>query len=217
MNILVYGDSNSAGLMPNEDNYKKSTKLNYYPKNKLWWFGLAENNNVVCDALVGRAINEENPWLANRNATITFVSDFTKDKAQLKIEDFDIIILMLGSNDCKTIYNKTAEQISSSLENLIKIIRANSKAKIILIAPPQLKSGTKIVDKHYINGPQKTQKLTKLYAKLAKNNDFEIISALNCDIGIDGEHLTETGHTQLKTLVSNLIKQNNYNNLIRNK
>ena len=208
MNILIYGDSNSAGLIPNEDNYKKSTKLNYYPKNKLWWFGLTGNNNVVCDALVGRAIAQENPWLANRNATITFASDFTKDKAQLKIEDFDIIILMLGSNDCKTIYNKSAEQISSSLDNLTQIIKRNSNAKIILMAPPQLKSGTKIVDKHYINGPQKTQKLTELYEKLAKNNDFGIISALNCEIGVDGEHLTISGHKQLSELIESLLKNN---------
>ena len=43
------------------------------------------------------------------------------------------------------------------------------------------------------------------YKEYANNNGYKFISAVGCEIGIDGEHLTKNGHKELKRRINELV------------
>lgn len=54
----------------------------------------------------------------------------------------DRVVLMLGTNDCKTFYNASAEVIGLGVERLVEQIRkADKNIRILLISPIQLGEG----------------------------------------------------------------------------
>lgn len=54
----------------------------------------------------------------------------------------DTVVLMLGTNDCKTAYGATAEKIGSGIELLIKQIKdSDPDINIILVSPIELGEG----------------------------------------------------------------------------
>ena len=105
MNILIYGDSNAWGYVPNINGYSKIAIPNKYDVKDIWWYPLLKDNSVIVDGLCGRAISNENPWLPGRNAMETIGDD-------LKLVDPDLIILQLGTNDLKSIYKMSALEIT---------------------------------------------------------------------------------------------------------
>lgn len=200
MKIFIYGDSNTWGCVPNLEGYSKNAKIKQFNKEDIWWHPLIQNNEVIVNGLCGRAINNENPWLEGRNATKTINDDIKNIKA-------DLTIIMLGTNDCKSMYNLTAEDITNQLKELSETIESKLNAKIMIISPVKIKEGNKITDKYYKGAEEKSIKLANLYNKLAQEKNYLFVSALDLNLGEDGEHLTLQGHKTLANLVLNKIKE----------
>ncbi len=189
MKILVYGDSNTWGYVPNVNGYSKDCKQ--YPAEHIWWYPLTKQYNVVVNALCGRAINNENKWLDGRNCTETIEKDLAK------YENIDLIILQLGTNDCKVEYNLTPKYIIEDLENLIDKISKVSPAEILIISPPKILENNPHTQKYYLGATFKTRVLNTRYQKLANEKNIHFVSGLNAEVGEDGEHLSILGHEQL--------------------
>ncbi len=197
MKIFIYGDSNTWGYVPDVNGYSKSATPHQYAEDIIWWHKLKKYHQVFVNALCGRAIRNENPWCIGRNATKTIINDINKNL------DADLIILQLGTNDCKTQYNLTAQEITTQLQNLIKKIQSQYDAKIMIISPAKITPGTLITNKYYVGADKKCILLDKLYKKLAQENNYLFVSGLNAEVGEDGEHLTPAGH---KFLSQNVLK-----------
>ena len=201
MNIFIYGDSNAWGYMPNIYGYQKDAPVFRYLDSQIWWSALTIEHNVMVNALCGRAIANENPWLKGRNSLLTVDKDFENAK------DVDIVIVALGTNDCKSSYENTAEDITRNLELLTRRIERLTKAQIVLISPPRIVDGNIITDKYYVGGAEKSQLLDEMYKELALKNGFTFISGLDLEVGEDGEHLTPEGHTTLRRRVLKAFEQ----------
>lgn len=200
MRILCYGDSNTWGYIPNVNGYSKTAIAQQYNKQDCWWYPLTQHNKLFINGLCGRCIVHENKWLKNRNAFITIEKDLEK------YNNIDLIILQLGTNDCKSQNDELAEEIAKSLKNLINKIKGISNADLMLISPSQIKENTIITQKYYKGANKKSTQLDKLYEKIAQENNFLFVSGLDLDIGEDGEHLTLLGHKQLSEKVIATIK-----------
>lgn len=199
MKILIYGDSNTWGYVPDVNGYTKDAVNKQYPIKNIWWYSLAEKYDVIVDGVMGRTINSEHPYLEGRNSTSTILQNLNS------VHHVDLVILQLGTNDCKKIYNLSAEDIANQMREFIKIIQHRLRAKIILISPSLIKEGNRITDKYYKGGEEKSNELDGCYEKLAKEIGVEFISGLNLPVGEDGEHLTVDGHRMLSTIVRNVI------------
>ena len=206
MNILCYGDSNTWGYVPNINGYSKDAIMQKYDDKDCWWYSLKKNNNVIINGLCGRCIAHENRWLKNRNATETVEDDLSQ------YINLDLIIVQLGTNDCKNEYNDSALQISKNCEILLNKIHRLTNAQIMLISPAMIKEDNKITQKFYIGAQEKSVELDKNYEQLTHNNGYIFISGVDLEVGEDGEHLTLAGHQQLKNKVNSKI--NYLNNLI---
>lgn len=189
MKILIFGDSNTYGGYQPKDEWIK------YNEEDLWYYPLMKNNDVIVDGLCGRAINSEHEYKKGRNGMKALKEVLDKD-------DFDLIAIQLGTNDCKTFYGFSAEDICGQMENMINLINQRSGAKVLLLSPAQL-IDLPINHKVYHDSYDKPLKLVPLYKNLAKKYSCYFVSAYGCEIGEDGEHLTLKGHKQLAKLIQN--------------
>ena len=207
MKIFVYGDSNTWGQVPNINGYSKDAVAKQYDSQDLWWFPLTKENEVTVNGVPGRAIANDNPWLEGRNASITIENDIWGLSPEL-------VIVGLGTNDCKNRYNLSAQDIADELEILVSFIAEQTGAKIMIVSPPTIKEGNKITDKFYIGGEKKSQELNSTYKKLAQKHGFLFVSGTDLEVGEDGEHMTRYSHHRLGSRVMAELEKANLNQKI---
>ncbi|MBE5757952.1 MAG: hypothetical protein E7345_03370 [Clostridiales bacterium] len=201
MKILCYGDSNTWAQVPNIDGYSKDAIIEKYADEDSWWYPLKEFAEVYVNGLPGRCISHENKWLKGRNASETIYDDL-KDYNNL-----DLVIIQLGTNDCKNMYGDSAEDICNNLNNFALTVRDVTHANIMIISPAIIRENNKITKRFYIGGEEKSTKLDSLYHDMATTNNLLFVSGKDLELGEDGEHLTKDGHIKLGQQVSAICKK----------
>ena len=131
--ILCFGDSNTYGLIPaTKDRYDWNTRWTGILSKKI------EKNGyrVVEEGLCGRTTIFEDATRKGRKGADLLPIILETHKP------IDTVVLMLGTNDCKTAYGATAEKIGSGIELLIKQIKdSDPDINIILVSPIELGEG----------------------------------------------------------------------------
>lgn len=125
----------------------------------------------------------------------------------------DYAIVMLGTNDCKTEFNATVNEIINGLDVIIGQIRLfDSRTKIILVCPVYI---NKTVLSHNFSTSfdeksiPKSIELEEKIRQLAEKNDCIFLSAAKiADTSeTDGIHLDEKGHKALAKAFFECIKK----------
>ncbi len=124
----------------------------------------------------------------------------------------DGAIIMLGTNDCKTVYNAEATDIGRGMEQCLNILENIVGAKNILLVSPIL-----LGDDVYTKDPDFGEKSVKVcrqirevYREISEKHGTEFLDAAQFaePCKEDSEHLDEKGHYALALgiLGSNFIK-----------
>lgn len=131
--ILCFGDSNTWGLIP---------KTNQRYPWGVRWTSILDNelnrhfNNeyrVIEEGLCGRTTVFDDPLRDGRNS---FKLLPTILESHNPVTD---VIIMLGTNDCKTVYNASAEVIGQGVERLINQVKSClPHSRILLVSPIHL-------------------------------------------------------------------------------
>jgi len=190
-NILCFGDSNTYGLRPdNGDRYDPDVRWTGILSKKLGF----EKYRVVEEGLCGRTTVFEDRTRIGRNGS-TYLPVFLESHYPI-----DTVVLMLGTNDCKTIYNASPFVIGRGIEILLKQIRAyKPDMEILLVSPIHL--GDKVYKEEY--DPEFDQKsihtskeLKAVFKRLAQEYDCMFLAA--SDVAepseMDQEHMDENAH-----------------------
>ena len=119
----------------------------------------------------------------------------------------DTVVVMLGTNDCKAVYNASPKLIARGAEILLRQIRDNnSAAKILLLSPIHLGDTVwkEEFDPEFDEKSVITSKeLKAVFAKLAEEFDCMFLAA--SDVAkpseTDQEHLDEKGHLALANAI----------------
>lgn len=123
---------------------------------------------------------------------------------------------MLGTNELKSTYNKTPEEIGDLLEKYFVKTILNRKSqikdsypKLLIVAPPIVNENTNYgrKDNKYIGATEKSKKLGPIYEKIAKKYNCYYLDTKELDVGIDGVHLTEESHKNLAKSLYEIIKK----------
>ena len=201
--ILCFGDSNTFGLIPGTGNR--------YDWN-IRWTGILDKNlrekgyRIIEEGLCGRTTVFDDSFREGRKGADILPTLLESHNP------IDIVILMLGTNDCKTIYNATAETIGTGIQRLLQQIKQKSpQAKIILVSPIYLGQGVgeKGFDSEFDDSSVETsENLHKVYNRIADENEIYYLKASGYanPSPQDREHLDENGHRKLAEGLLDLLE-----------
>ncbi len=198
--IICYGDSNTFGF-----DSKNFGRLDECDR----WCGILRKEfqdkaEIINMGLNGRTIKTDDLTRPDRNAYKTVEDDLSGAES-------DLIIIMLGTNDCKFDFRHSPERIASDMEEFIRkvkdIIKTSSPlSEILLISPVPM-------NENCVSSPLEfdmesfivSTQLSDKYRVIAQNENihFADASEWNVELSFDGCHYTPDGH---KTFAENIVK-----------
>lgn len=115
----------------------------------------------------------------------------------------DMLILMLGTNDCKSVYHASATEIGEHISAMLHLVRETApETEILLVSPIFL--GNDVwkaeFDPEFDKRSVAQSKLLKNeYQRIAAENGIAFLAASDYAqaSAIDAEHLDEAGHAAL--------------------
>ncbi len=214
LTILCFGDSNVWGNVPGS--FDPITGLcKRYERTKRWTGvlqnELGEKYHVVEEAINGRTTTLEEiiPGRPYKNGLALLLPAL---EAHYPIH---VVVFMLGTNDTKAQYNRSAEGITEGMRQLISIVKTSNKGdkgnppKILVIAPQPI---IKIPNLHPTlneDSIKKSEDLGEKYQQLAKEESCEFLDAslIATSSHLDSVHLDENGSKLLGKAVTQVIRQ----------
>ena len=202
MNILCFGDSNTWGYKPD-----KTGRFN----ENIRWTALLQKKlgpkyHIIEEGLCGR--------------TTVFHDELREGRRGLDMigvtvemhDPLDLVIIMLGTNDCKTRYGASASVIAKGLDQVIRKARlyASQPFDLLVISPIHLGHGVGEQDfdpEFDQNSEFVSRNLADEYRKVALQNHAAFLNAADfaSPSATDREHLNEAGHAALADAVYNKI------------
>ena len=198
--IICFGDSNTWGYNP--------TNGSRFDENTRWPMVLqkllGDDYQIIEEAQNGRTIANADPWEWGCKCGMDYILPMLESH-----KPFDLLIIMLGSNDLKAKFHLTAGDIAGSLQNML--MKAKSflqyqcaiSPKILIVSPPYLGENLKFspfapffdVD----SAIETSKQMAYWYELVAKQFDCDFLDAATiCKAGdVDSLHLMEDGHRQL--------------------
>ena len=194
--ILCFGDSNTYGLIPGtKDRYDWDTRWSGRIGQRLWEDGC----RIVEEGLCGRTTVFDDPLRDGRRGTELLSVILETHKP------VDVVVLMLGTNDCKAAYETTPEKIGVGIERLLdQIRREREDLPVLLISPIHLGAEVEKYDREFDRRSVEVSKgLKKVYEQIAKRRGIAFLAA--SDVALPGEkdqeHMTREGHAALAEAV----------------
>lgn len=202
-NILCFGDSNTYGYRPDgTGRYDEKVRWTKRLQSALG----VENFNVIEEGLSGRTTVFEDELRSDRKG-INAISMILETHNPL-----DLVIIMLGTNDCKVRYGASAGVIAKGLEQIIHKVKQLTKdhTKILVISPILLGEGVgeKGFDIEFNKNSEIVSRgIASEYEKVALRNQCEFLDASKIAkaSSIDREHLDEEGHARLARALADVV------------
>ena len=207
--ILCYGDSNTWGYISGSDHQR-------YGNDERWTKILAK--------LLGNTFEVIEEGLNSR----TLISNDTRLGKEGKNgyeyllpcldthDPIDLVVLMLGTNELKATYNKTANAIGDMFEKYFVQTILNRKSqlkdsypKLLIVTPPVINEDREYckANNKYLGASQKSEELSYIYKDIAEKYNCYFLSNQGLETGIDGVHLTKESHKKLAEMLEEKIKQ----------
>lgn len=205
--ILCYGDSNTWGYISGSDHQRYENEERW---TKLLAKLLGNQFEVIEEGLNSRTLisNDPRPGKEGKNGAEYLIPCLDTH------DPIDLVILMLGTNELKNAYQKSAEEIGNLLEEyFVKVILgrksqlADTYPKLLIVTPPVVREDTeycKTKDK-YLGAMQKSKKLNEIYQAIATKYSCYFISNDYLTTGPDGVHLTKESHQKLAEMLGDKI------------
>lgn len=203
--ILCYGDSNTFGAIPG------AFEERMVPHQR--WPGvlkaqLGEDWLVIEEGLSGRTTVNDDPIEGSFMNGRTYLLPCIYSHKPL-----DIVAIMLGTNDLKVRFSKTASEIALGLSALVRDIHSGGvgqngqSPQILIIAPPPIHKDLKGWDSIFENGREKSLKLASELKDVADALGVEFLDAGEfCQLSeVDGFHLDVAGAKKLGLAVSRAV------------
>ena len=194
MNILCFGDSNTYGYKPDgTGRFDENTRWTQILQKKL-----GSGYRIIEEGLCGRTTVFQDELREGRRGL-----DLIGVTVEMQ-NPLDLMILMLGTNDCKTRYGASAAVIARGLDQVIRKARKSSSRPfdILVVSPIHLGKGVGEPDfdpEFNDSSEAVSRNLAAEYRKVALQNHADFLNAADfaSPSATDREHLNEAGHAAL--------------------
>jgi len=211
--VLCYGDSNTNGTKPDRSGRFSVTER---------WTGILQSSlgddyYIIEEGLGGRTTDLEhyNPGKPSRNGLTYFKACIDSHMP------IHIVIIMLGTNDLKTVYNRSAEDVALALKQYPEYVskycseRNVKLPKIILVSPAYMdENAPKFIESMPQQGvydeksAQKSRQFAEPIKKVADGLGCVFLDAAPITkTGDDGCHLDLTSHKNLADSFAKIITE----------
>ena len=208
--ILCFGDSLTWGYDPvNRVRFDESIR---WPR--VMGQILGDEYEVIEEGQNGRTIATEDPSEGEKNG-LTYIGPCLETHTP-----FDVLIIMLGSNDCKRKFSYSAMDIAGEMQILIEKVKAynefrcQNSFKTVLVSPPLISDAIKdswLGDSFgYENAIKLSKELSDWYRKLSQMYGTEFIDAAD-HVKVsdaDGVHMDADNQRKLGKILAEFIKSN---------
>ncbi len=204
--IVCYGDSNTHGADPHTlDRLAPDVR----------WTGILARElgvaaRVVEEGLNGRTTVWDDPYVEGRNGR-AYLLPCLRSHAPV-----DLLVVMLGTNDLKSIFARAPHEIAAGAGALVDIALASATGpadgapRVLLVAPPRLGPATLRAELWGFGASRaNAEQLSTLYQATAgfKGVDFLDAAALVAGDPADGVHLGAAAHDILGRAIGDLVRQ----------
>ena len=210
--ILCFGDSNTWGY--DTDTYDSTLGIVKRMPFEMRWPGILQKSlgpkyRIIENALNGRTCMHDDPYSPHRHG------QHSLEEALDANAPLDLVIIQLGVNDLKHMFNLTAGMISYGMEKLVRIALTSYYGypvpKVLLIAPHPVFE--EIADGRFgfIYGPlahSKSLELAGLYRKVAERNRCAFFDCGQLDFSLntlDGFHYSRQDHAKLAGELKDIV------------
>lgn len=189
--LLAFGDSNTWGLIPG------SYPLKRFPREERWTGILeskADDLRIIDEGLCGRTTVFEDALRPGRRGLASLPQILGSQSP------VDGVILMLGTNDCKSLYGASAHTIGKGIELCLdEITKFVDPSRILLVSPIHLGEDVWHQDKDPEfdkRSVEVSRGLKEVYQKIAQNRGTKFLAASDISTAspVDDEHLDKEGH-----------------------
>ncbi|NTW62333.1 hypothetical protein HGB25_02915 [Candidatus Saccharibacteria bacterium] len=206
--VLVYGDSLPWGAVPG------STAFERFPANVRWPGVLQDilgnDFSVIEECLCARTLDSDDPRLGfeGRNGLSHLVTCLDSQ------DPIDTVIISLGLNEIKGIYDWTSDQVAEKMKNLVQTIKERKpnfhtvNLRIILLTQPKVQEEkTGNWGDLWIGSGQKSVDLQAAYRNIADELGIELCDVAKIvDAGVDGVHIDQVSHKIVAEKIAEFFK-----------
>jgi lysophospholipase L1-like esterase len=202
--ILCYGDSNTWGYDPvKNDRMDINTRWPGVMRNIL-----GQDYHVIEEGLPGRTTVWDDPIEEDKNGK-QYLRPCLASHAPL-----DLVVLMLGTNDCKHRFSLTAYDIAMGIDLCVTVIQQSGSGiggespEILIVSPPPTAEHSGNCEEMFSGSQEKSRLLSKHFNQVALNrkcrfmNAGDIISVSD----IDGIHFGKSSHATLGARIASEVK-----------
>lgn len=202
--IVCFGDSNTWGYCP-------MNGLRY--DDEVRWTGrlqmlLGDAYSVIEEGQNGRTTVWDDP-VENRLAGLTYLWPCMESHSP-----FDLLIIMLGSNDTKIRFGVQARSIADSAGRLVDVAqkctfgRENKPPKVLLVAPIRIEENEVYDDLFGKQAVEKSKGFSAAYRKIADQYGCYFLDAAEFaePSETDGLHMTPQGHEKLANAIFEAVQ-----------
>jgi len=207
--ILCYGDSNTWGQTPDKTGRRRPSNIR--------WTGVLQKNlgdsyDVIEEGLSSRTTDLDYAKKPGRNGR-TYLEPCLDSHAPL-----DVVILMLGTNDFKIEFNRSATEIAEAIRELVKLIQEKTAkydgdpAKIVLVSPILVDGDAPRIKEWYAeyydeSSVKKSQELARYLGEVAEDVGCYFADAAQvAKAGEDGIHFDEESHQALGDFLTQHVR-----------
>lgn len=202
--ILCFGDSLTWGWNPFD--------RGRYPFEKRWTGvlqkELGKDYRIIEEGLNGRTTIWDDPIEGEKNGKKYLIPCLESHMP------LDLVIIMLGTNDLKLRFNKSAFDIAAAADSLIQLVqksqagRDSQSPKSLLVSPPPL---GKLTDWEEMmeGGYEKSKKLAGYYEMFARDHQYFFFNAgeIVKTSDLDGLHWEEGENLKFGKAIAAKVKQ----------
>jgi len=197
--ILCYGDSNTWGQKPDKSGrYSVNTR----------WTGrlqkqLGDDYYIIEEGLGSRTTDLEYAKKPGRNGRAYLIPCLVSQSP------IDLVVLMLGTNDLKIEYGRSAQDIADAVKRLVVDIkqyaysRSNEAPKVLIVSPIYIDGQAPDFRKFYesiydAESVTKSHQLAEVLKRVAEETGSLFFDASTVsEAGEDGIHFNEAAHIAL--------------------
>lgn len=203
--VVCYGDSNTWGADP-------AGTGRFAPDVR--WTGvlqaeLGSGYKIIEEGLNGRTTNIEDTIEEDRNGRRQLPPTIESHRP------FDLMIIMLGTNDLKQRNNRSAADIAQSASKLAELARKSlagpdgGNPKVLLMAPPATVRAGHGLDQLFEGSVEKSKRFPEQYAFYAAAAGVEFLDAGSIVVSspVDGIHLDPDEHAKLGRAVAAQVRR----------